>query len=89
MVCPYNGFKEMDCEQCAAYEVIDPMLWRVEDNGEKITPVMEHKCRLAWCGAPVPSDIHVSYEGIHFHPNKVEQWRQLAEDYSNDCQIKG
>ena len=23
MICPYNGFKEMDCEQCAAYQVAE------------------------------------------------------------------
>lgn len=79
MICPYNGFKEMDCAKCAAHEVTDTDTFVLNGDGQA-EPVVKMGCRLVRYGAHVPTDVHVSYEGIHFHPNKIEQWRQLAED---------
>ena len=45
MICPYNGFKEMDCRKCAAYIRADAL----DNKGH----IFKEVCALAWNGAHV------------------------------------
>ena len=47
MICPYNGFKEMDCTKCAAYL----KLYYFEVHN---APHLE-VCSIAWHGGVVPN----------------------------------
>lgn len=48
MVCPYNGFKAMDCRRCAAYIELRQLDLK---HG-----TAENVCSLAWHGSPVPNN---------------------------------
>lgn len=48
MICPYNGFKEMDCEFCAAWQIFD-------NPGSKTYIDTIQACALARNGGAVPN----------------------------------
>ena len=48
MICPYNGFRNMDCEQCAAWQ-------QIANPGNKIYKDIIFVCVLARNGGAVPN----------------------------------
>lgn len=56
MICPYNGFKEMNCEKCGAH-----MLLYDVDEGKNV-----YVCALARNGCQLPDRPIIAWQGDRY-----------------------
>ena len=66
MICPYNGFKQMDCEECGAYVPIPNPDKSCYSSDRPI-----HVCGIAYTGGTVNPKPIIALQG----GNSNNEWR--------------